>query len=171
MVIARSVRRPAVSHWRWGFWSFVLGAVIMGLPFRGVSVIGNSMFPTLQDGQRVLVDRAYYRLTGLFRNDIVVLQHDGETWVKRLIGLPGDRLALLYGTEGEIESVVNLQNGSAPPPGSRIITVPPNYLYVLGDNPPVSHDSRSVGPLPLTDLIGVVRTRTLGRVFPLPATP
>jgi signal peptidase I len=169
MDIARSSPRPVISHWRWGFWSFVLGAALLVVPFRAVRVVGSSMFPTLRDGQQVLVDRAYYRLTGLFRYDLVVLRHDGETWVKRLVGLPGDRLALVYGPEGSIDGVLNLQSRLPPPPGALILTVPPRHLYVLGDNMPVSKDSRSVGPIPLAELIGVVRTPTMGRVFPLPA--
>lgn len=141
----------------------------MVLPFRGVRVVGNSMFPTLHDGQRVLVDRAYYRLTGLFRYDLVVLHHDGEYWVKRLVGLPGDRLALLYGQDGGVDGVMSLQSGLAPPPGARLLTIPPGCLYVLGDNLPVSKDSRSVGPISESELVGVVRTATMGRIFPLPA--
>ena len=98
----------------------------------------------------------------------MVVRHEGENWVKRLVGLPGDRLALVYGPEGTINGVFNLNSGLGPPPGARIITVPPEHLYVLGDNLAVSQDSRITGPLPLTELIGVVRTPTMGRVFPLP---
>ena len=168
MQAARISARPAISHWRWSFWSFVLGACLLVMPFRAVRVVGSSMDPTLHDGQRVLVDRWYYRLTGLFRYDLVVVRHEGENWVKRLVGLPGDRLALVYGPEGTINGVLNLNSGLGPPPGARIITVPPEHLYVLGDNLAVSQDSRITGPLPLTELIGVVRTPTMGRVFPLP---
>jgi signal peptidase I len=138
------------------------------MPFRAVRVVGNSMVPTLRAGQSVLVDRWYFRLTGLFRYDLVVVRHGRENWIKRLAGLPGDRLALVYGPEGTIDGVLNLSTGRIPPPGSRVITVPPGHLFVLGDNMAISMDSRITGPLPLTELIGVVRTPTMGRVFPLP---
>jgi signal peptidase I len=170
MEIARSSPRPAVSHWRWGLWSLVLGAALLVAPFRAVRVVGSSMFPTLHDGQQVLVDRAYYRLTGLFRYDLVVVRHNGENWVKRLVGLPGDRLALAYGPEGGIDGVVNLQSGLTSPPSAVVVTVPPGQLYIVGDNLPVSKDSRTVGPIPLAELIGVVRSPTMGRVFPWPAS-
>ena len=168
MATARSPSRPAVSHWRWGFWSFVLAVSLMVLPFRSVRVVGSSMFPTLRDGQRVLVDRDYYRLTGLFRNDVVVIHHGDENWIKRLVGLPGDRLALVPGPNGSGDEVLNLQGGRPAPPGAAIVTVPPGHLYLLGDNLPVSKDSRIVGPIPLSELVGVVRTPTMGRIFPLP---
>lgn len=166
--MARPPSPPAVSHWRWGFWSFVLGACLLVLPFRVVRVVGHSMEPTLHDGEWVLVDRWYYQRTGLFRYDLIVVQHDGENWVKRLVGLPGDRLALVYGPEGTLERVLNLNTRLTPPPGDRILTVPPGHLYLLGDNLAVSKDSRIVGPLPLSELLGVVRTPTMARVFPLP---
>jgi signal peptidase I len=152
----------------WGFRAFALGAFLLITPFRVVGVVGNSMWPTLHDGQRLMVDLWYYRLTGLHHYDLVVLRHDGETWVKRLVGLPGDRIALFDGPDGDIAAVQNLGPTEAPPPHSRPLTVPAEHLYVVGDNMPVSKDSRIVGPLPLSDLLGVVRTSTFGRTFPLP---
>jgi signal peptidase I len=159
-----------MSHWRWGFWCFVLGAALIVAPFRVVRVVGRSMVPTLQNGQSLLVDRFYYRFTGLFRMDLVVLRRGSEIWVKRLFGLPGDRLALIYQPDGTINPVINLTTGSRRHPGARVITVPAAHIFVLGDNMGIANDSRTVGPLPLADLIGVVRTRSLGRYFPPPTS-
>jgi signal peptidase I len=160
--------RPVISHWRWGFWIFALAAALLVAPFRVVRVVGHSMMPTLRPGQSVLVDRLWYRVTGLYRMDLVVLHHDGEDWVKRLVGLPGDRIALVYGPDGDIGGVLNLHSGLRPPPRARLITVPAGKLFVLGDNMAVSKDSRTAGPLLLTELIGVVRTPLMGRYFPPP---
>src|SRR5436190_20464418 len=85
------------SHWRWGLWILLLGAALLLAPFRVVRVVGYSMLPTLRPGQALLVDKWYYRLTGMFRNDLVVMHHNGEFWIKRLVGLPGDHIALVYG--------------------------------------------------------------------------
>ena len=161
--------RSAISPLRWGMSMLALGCFLLITPFRVVRVVGNSMWPTLQNGQAVLVDLGYYRLTGLRRGDLVVVHHDAENWVKRLVGLPGDRLALFYGMSGDIEGVVNLPPGQPSPSRARLITIPPAHLYVLGDNMAVSKDSRLVGPLPLAELLGVVRTTTFGRSFPLPS--
>jgi signal peptidase I len=167
---ASSTHRP-VSHWRWGFWIFLLGAVLLLSPFRVVRVVGLSMVPTLRPGQALLVDRWYYRLTGVFRNDLVVMRHGDEFWIKRLVGLPGDRIALVYGPDGMIDGVLNLHSGLRPPPGAQFITVPPGRLFILGDNMSISQDSRVAGPLPMTDLLGIVRTTTLGRFWAPPGMP
>lgn len=166
--IAGSQPRVLVPIWRWGFWSFMLGAVLIVAPFRRVQVVGHSMDPTLHNGEMVLVDRIYYRLTGLYRMDLVVMHHDGEDWVKRLVGLPGDRIALVYGPDGTIDGVLNLHSGLQPPSRARIITIPPDRLFILGDNMAVSKDSRITGPLPVSELLGVVRTPLMVRAFPAP---
>jgi signal peptidase I len=162
-------RPTGMSHWRWGFWVLTVGAVLMVAPFRRVKVVGHSMMPTLHAGQSVLVDRLYWRVTGLYRMDLVVLRHNGEHWVKRLVGLPGDRIALVYGPEGTIVGVLNLHSRLPVPPGARIVTIDPGHLFVIGDNMASSQDSRTAGPLPLTELLGVVRTPTMGRSFPPPS--
>jgi signal peptidase I len=160
--------RGSASHWRWGFWILLLGAVLLLSPFRLVRVVGLSMLPTLRPGEALLVDRWYYRLTGVFRNDLVVMRHGDEFWIKRVVGLPGDQIALVYGPDGTIDGVLNLHSGLTPPPGARFITVPPGCLFILGDNMAISQDSRVAGPLPLTDLVGIVRTTTMGRFWAPP---
>lgn len=167
--VRRGHARPATSPLQWGFRSLLVGAFLLITPFRVVRVVGNSMLPTLHDGQRVLVDLWYYRLTGLHHYDLVVLRRGEENWVKRLVGLPGDRLALFVGPDGDVVGVLNLQPGQAPPPSGRVITIPPDHLYVLGDNMAISKDSRVAGPLPFSELMGVVRTAAFSRTFPLPA--
>jgi signal peptidase I len=157
-----------VSHWRWGFWILLLGAVLIMAPFRVVRVVGYSMVPTLRPGQSLLVDKLYFRLTGMYRNDLVVMHHNGEMWIKRLVGLPGDRIALVYGPDGTIDGVLNLSSRLAPPPGARIVTVPPGHLFILGDNMSISQDSRVTGPLPVSELVGIVRTTRLGRFWAPP---
>jgi signal peptidase I len=156
------------SHWRWGLWTLLLGVALLLAPFRVVRVIGYSMLPTLRPGQALLVDKMYYRLTGMFRNDLVVMHHNGEFWIKRLVGLPGDRIALVYGPAGTIDGVLNLHSGLRPPAGARFVTVPLGRLFILGDNMAISQDSRIAGPLPVSELVGIVRTTTMGRFWPPP---
>src|SRR5688572_12455471 len=129
-----------LSHWRWGFWLLLLGAVVILAPFRVVRVVGYSMVPTLRPGQSLLVDKLYYRLTGMYRNDLVVMRHNGEMWIKRLVGLPGDRIALVYGPDGSIDGVLNLRSGLPQPPRSQVVTVPAGHLFILGDNMAISQD-------------------------------
>ena len=61
------------------------------------TVAGNSMDPTLKDGQVVLVSKFSYRFSKIGRNDIVVLKNHGKSYVKRVIGLPGEKVEYMDG--------------------------------------------------------------------------
>ena len=121
---------------------------------------GSSMSPTLNEGDRILVRKDSYRDTEPSRNDLVAFLNPAnrrQTWVKRVIGLPGDTLEIKEGIvhiNGEaIEEVsgVDLDQANTEP-----ITVPEHHCYVLGDNRAKSLDSRHIGPLPLIALVGKV---------------
>jgi len=86
-----------------------------------------------------------------------------EVFIKRVVGLPGDRIAIVNGTvmrNGKAEArnykVVPCGQGPAcnfPHP----VTIPPDEYFVLGDNLPDSEDSRFWGPVKRSWLIGLVR--------------
>ena len=67
---------------------------------QNVQVRGLSMFPTLQNGEYMLVDTLSYRLHPPQRGDIIIFHPpvDHEDYVKRVIGLPGDLVAVRDGT-------------------------------------------------------------------------
>ncbi len=146
----------------------------------------DSMFPTIQENEYVLIDKLSPRFDDYGRGDIVVFQppagyeQDGIPFIKRVIGLPGD--------------TVSLQNGRVyvtPPGGSRIQleerylvrgandrpadslpkdaegtaewTVPEGHYFVMGDNRPQSQDSRFFGPIDRELIVG----RAWLRYFPL----
>ncbi len=107
-------------------------------PFR---VSGSSMSPTLPPGSALVVNKAAYRPIGLAiassspaRGDIVAIKMNDEVWFKRVAAGPGQ---LLF-----------IQN--------QTIKTPANTVYVLGDNPSTSLDSRQLGPIPLSRVIGRV---------------
>jgi signal peptidase I len=141
-----------------------------------------SMLPTLQPRDRVLVWKLGHRL-GLTpaRGSIVVFRppprltaggYDGDAaLIKRVVGLPGDRITV---ANGQLQ-----RNGSAVPEGFIAepmaytlpdVTVADDDLLVLGDNRNASLDSHLWGPLPEERLIGVALWRywPLGRFGPLP---
>jgi signal peptidase I len=151
----------------------------MVLPFRVVEVSGRSMMPTLRDGERYVVDRLYYQAGGLRRDDVIVLKHDGDELVKRLVGMPGDRLELVMGPDAAVFELRNLTTGqqsrlpvdAGGPLFRQEVSVPPGHVYVLGDNWWRSDDSRAFGPVPIRSIVGVLRTFGLNRIFPRrPAT-
>ncbi|WP_219825575.1 signal peptidase I [Nonomuraea typhae] len=121
------------------------GAVWARRSYVVVTVQGESMTPTLADGDRVLVRRR--RPGQVSRGDVVVLEPPREPgrWnVKRVVALPGDPV----------------------PDGLRETgTVPDGALVVLGDNPGGSADSRQRGFFPADQLLGVALRRLGGQAL------
>ncbi len=144
----------------------VTSAIIVFGLLAGIDrVSGNSMYPYLNNGDWIL----YSRLPGeIKRHEVVVFEKNGESFVKRIAGLPGDTVAV---TESGSRVVVNgvqvrepyvtlsdqkeeeVQDGMGTP-----LTLMDGQYLVLGDNRAVSIDSRDSN-------IGTVgREAVLGRV-------
>ena len=154
-------------------------------PYR---IPSGSMEPTLDIGQRVLVDRLTPRFRDYERGDVVVFhppvgaddgaanvcgtdttegaacarsvpQRSDTTFIKRLIGLPGDRVRIVGG-----HAIVNgrrMKDSYIAPCGGgegcdlpTEITIPPDRYFMMGDNRGESFDSRFWGPVPHSWLIG-----------------
>ena len=152
-------------------------------PFR---IPSESMVPTLTIGQRVLVDRLTFRLGGdPERGDIVVFKpptgadsnvcgapHSSDSacprptrersdtnFIKRVVGLPGDRLKVLGGhvyIDGrrQDEPYARTDDGCDICNLGEEITIPPGHYFMMGDNRGESADSREWGPIPKDWMIG-----------------
>ncbi len=170
---------PAATRARWGRavrrWAtgvavvlaLLVAASVAGvLPVQVVRVSSASMFPTIRDGDLVLVEHGSRTFS---RRDVVAVRSPvtGEQLIKRVVALGGDRVAIQEG--------VLLVNGAAAcepsidPEGmdgvwSRTTTVPAGALFLMGDERDLSIDSRDFGPVPVADVSGLVRTR----VWPSP---
>ena len=144
-----------------------VGAALMVRAFvlQQFAVSGYSMISTLHDGDRVLVNKLSYRLHDPRRGDVVVLKTlegaDERDLIKRVVGLPGEtveyRACVLYIDGRELVEpyldpavVTRTSCGSDQVP----IEVPPDQVYVMGDNRAGSKDSRALRPIPYADLIG-----------------
>lgn len=112
---------------------------------QNVQVRGYSMLPTLQDGEYILVDTLSYRLHPPNRGDIIILHPPvapDQDYVKRVIGLPGDRVEVRTGTvyiDGKALSEPYIHMPHTYSWGPRV--VPRGDLIVLGDNRDQSYDS------------------------------
>lgn len=126
------------------------------LVIQPVTVVGNSMEPTLEEYQMLLADRTV-KAEEYERNDIVVVKVDNMHVIKRVIGLPGETVQIIdsniYINNEKIEDVYvgndfESRNLSTP------ITLQNNEFIVLGDNRNFSYDSRDFGPVFYEDFVG-----------------
>lgn len=128
------------------------------------------MEPNFSNNDYLLVDELSYRFRDPERGEVVVFRYPGNEsifYIKRIIGLPSERLELKNGTL-TIYNDVNL-NGTVLDEGylsedlltrgDLDTTLKNNEYFVLGDNRSYSFDSRSWGSLPQKNLIGLVRLR------------
>lgn len=134
------------------------------------AITTGSMGPTLRAGDSALAAKFAYRLTGPERGDVVLFEApgDGVPTIKRVVGLPGDTVAVRDGVlfvngEKTVEGYVDYALTDATFFGPT--DVPEGHVYVMGDNRINSLDSRSYGPVPEADLLGEVSLRVwpLGR--------
>ncbi|WP_240458802.1 signal peptidase I [Virgibacillus sp. Bac330] len=148
-----------------------LAFIIRTFLFAPIVVEGPSMLPTLHNGDQMMVNKIIYNLKDPKRFDIVVFHASSEKdFIKRVIGLPGDHVEvrnnILYINGKEIEQ--NFLNGQANKTQAKVYTnnftledlpgsyrkIPEDYVLVLGDNRENSMDSRSLGLIPMDQIVG-----------------
>ena len=119
-----------------------------------VRVDGASMDQTLEDGQILLL----YKLANVDYGDIVVLheEKEGEIIIKRIIGMPKDTVSIkdntVYVNDEELEEDYAYGETS----DYEEITLGDDEYFILGDNRPISKDSRYFGPVKEDEIIGKV---------------
>jgi len=122
-----------------------------------IRVDGYSMEPTLHHGQNILVNRLAYKLGKPVIGDVIVFRfprNPNQEYIKRVIGLPGDRIEIRDGVVLINEKVLD-EPYIADTPNYLVNTiVPERSLFVLGDNRNHSSDSHSWGHVPFDDVIG-----------------
>ncbi len=160
------------GHSRGRWWPRVLAAVGLALiwafvaePFR---IPTESMEPTLRPGDQVLLNKLAYRFGSPHRNDLAVFRSPdgGEISLKRIVGLPGDRIGIEDGVlkvngHLERESYVDYRFTDSVYFGP--ITVPAGHVFVMGDNRSNSRDSRVFGAIDEDLIVG----RAFVRVWPV----
>lgn len=146
----------------------LLAIVLRTFVVQTFYIPSGSMEPTLQIGDRILVDKLSYHLHGIDRGDIVVFARPvaedcgGPTvndLVKRVIGLPGDHIASSGNTvliDGRPLAEPWLAKGTQLGKAILPTLVPPDHYYVLGDNRVASCDSRYWGPVSRSLIVGKV---------------
>jgi signal peptidase I len=139
----------------------VLLAVIVFLVLRTFTaqfrVHGDSMAPTLHEGQYLLVSKVSYWFSDPQRGDIMVFHPPtlpGEDYVKRIVGLPGEQLSI-EGDRVLVDGVLLDEPYIADPSsGLHEWELGEGEYIVLGDNRDESEDSRKWGKLPRANIVG-----------------
>ena len=122
---------------------------------------GYSMFPTLYPGELLLFDRLFYKTIFMKRFDIVIIRNAWNTqgdYIKRIVGIPGDRIMLKDNVLTINETVYTWPAGHI----SHTLqegcwTLGEKDYFLLGDNLEYSTDSRSNGPINLDSILGRAR--------------
>jgi len=102
--------------------------------FRISFISGNSMQPTLKNNSLIIVDQYLYKLFTIKKEDILIFRVKDEEVIKRIHGLP--------------KETIDTEEGK--------LTLKKDEIYVLGDNPKESIDSRMYGPLKINNIIGKI---------------
>jgi signal peptidase I len=131
--------------------SLAISAFIIIFLYQPVKVEGTSMMPSLEDQERIFVNKFVYRLEPIERGDIVVFRYPrdpSKSYIKRVIGMAGDRIRIdggqVYVNDRAIEEdyVPPAYTDSRSYPE---MTVPEHSFFVLGDHRSMSNDSRDFG--------------------------
>jgi len=169
----KSSWRGPVLEWIQSIGGAVVAALLI-ITFVGQSFVveGSSMLPNLRDGERLLVEKITYRFREPARGEVVVFRHPGDPskrLIKRVIGLPGDTIAIAQGRV--YVNGVALEEDYINGPMVRWQTVgplvvPADHYFLMGDNRNASLDSRdpSLGFVAKSQIVG----RAIVRYWPLP---
>jgi signal peptidase I len=136
--------------------SVLIAVVLIVFLYQPVKVEGTSMTPALENQERIFINKFTYRLGVVERGDLVVFWHDSsKSFIKRVIGLPGDRVEIDRGAvavNGKAlrEDYVQQRDDQSWGPG----VVPPHKYFVLGDHRSSSSDSRAWGFVDEQDIYG-----------------
>lgn len=133
--------------------SLAISAFIIIFLYQPVKVEGTSMMPSLDDQERIFVNKFVYRLEPIQRGDIVVFRYPRDTsksYIKRVIGVAGDRIriddGLVYVNNRPLDEDY-VPSAFADDRSYPETVVPQNSFFVLGDHRSMSNDSRDFGPV------------------------
>lgn len=133
--------------------SLAISAFIIIFLYQPVKVEGTSMMPSLDDQERIFVNKFVYRWEPIERGDIVVFRYPrdpSKSYIKRVIGVPGDQIRIERGqiyVNGQAIDEDYVPAAYADERSYPETMVPPRSYFMLGDHRSMSNDSRDFGPV------------------------
>lgn len=143
----------------------VYATMIVTFGFQVARVEGRSMEPTLQDQDRLIINKLAYHVDAPQVGDVVMLLHPnnpGQSLVKRVVASPGDSVAFREGVV--VRNGMAIDEGFIPVDHRSFedraqVVVPEGHYFVLGDHRNNSSDSRTFGPVPKKYILGRIQIR------------
>ena len=126
-------------------------------------IIGSSMQPNFEEGERLVINKLVYRLHQPERGDVIVFHPPGNQqadYIKRVIGLPDESVEIkggkvyIHKEDGNVEQLVEPYITELATRDFRGDKIPENEYFVLGDNRNHSNDSRNFGSVSREKIIG-----------------
>jgi signal peptidase I len=161
----------------WDTLKFILLAAIIVIPirfflFQPFIVSGESMYPTFNNADYLIVDEISYYLKDPARGDVVIFHYPNDPkryFIKRVIGLPGETVVFknnaVYIKNAEYPEGIKLSepylSQVTTPGGQTEVEVTEDNYFVMGDNRGFSSDSRAWGLLPRKNMVGKAGLRLL----------
>lgn len=167
-----NIGRTILSYVIWIVAVVLLSYLLITYVAQRVDVNGTSMVPTLENGDQLIADKLTYRFRDPERFDIIIFPYqyaDRTYFIKRIIGLPGERVRIdengtIYINGEVLEENYGAEVMAYAGLAAEEITLSDDEYFVLGDNRNVSEDSRypDVGNIKRSDIIG----RAVLRIYP-----
>lgn len=132
---------------------FILAVIIIKITLHPVFVIGSSMYPTYESGD-LLITKTSFDRSNVNRGKVIVFNHNGKTYIKRVVALPGETV--------EVRADGVYINGTLFEDKPTKITCSSTTLgddeyFAIGDNRDNSSDCRAFGPIKFKEITNIVR--------------
>ena len=140
--------------------SLGISAFFIVFLYQPVKVEGTSMMPSLDDQERIFINKFVYHLEPIQRSDIVVFRYPRDpqkSFIKRVIGVAGDHVRIVDGRvylNGKLLVEDYVPRTYRDDRSYPDVLVPPDCYFVLGDHRSLSNDSRDFGPVDASYIYG-----------------
>jgi len=137
----------------------VIAVILNHFVFATSAVEGDSMSPTIEHGERVVLNKVIYMFNQPERGEVIIIERPHKNYIKRIVALPGDTIEVedhtLYINEQAYNETYLTTESIDNTADFGPVVIPDNNYFVMGDNRAISQDSRNgLGFIKKDDIIG-----------------